>query len=323
MGLETATFVDDFVTTNPPGTDKKSQGDDHLRLIKAVLRATFARAGKAFRFPRAISKVADYVVVASDDNTIFSVDTTAGTVTLTLPTLAASDDGWKIDVIKTNTGTNPVFLVPPSGTINGFTKVRRTMEYMKTIIVWNGSNFYATRPNGGCIGEARTFYGSALPNDCLWADGTTFSAANYVELNTAFGGNNKPDVQGRVQIGRGNMSGVDAGRITVAGGNFDATALGGTGGAQNHTLTNGEIPPHTHAVTDPGHSHNVTAQTDATQSMGTGGFGAPNTVDKVYTTTSNTTGISIQSAGGATPPGGGAHSILPPSIVANVGIVAE
>lgn len=42
MGLETATYIADLVTTNPASTDPKSQGDDHLRLLKTVLQATFA-----------------------------------------------------------------------------------------------------------------------------------------------------------------------------------------------------------------------------------------------------------------------------------------
>lgn len=41
MSLETAGFIKDLVPTNPEGTDPKSQGDDHLRMIKAVLKAQF------------------------------------------------------------------------------------------------------------------------------------------------------------------------------------------------------------------------------------------------------------------------------------------
>lgn len=42
MPLESATFVNDLVTSNPAGaSDPKSQGDDHLRLIKSVLKNSF------------------------------------------------------------------------------------------------------------------------------------------------------------------------------------------------------------------------------------------------------------------------------------------
>ena len=42
MGLESATYIDDLVTTNPIGTDDRSTADDHLRLIKAVLKNSFS-----------------------------------------------------------------------------------------------------------------------------------------------------------------------------------------------------------------------------------------------------------------------------------------
>lgn len=42
MSLETASYINDLVPTNPEGTDPKSQGDDHIRLIKQVLKTTFA-----------------------------------------------------------------------------------------------------------------------------------------------------------------------------------------------------------------------------------------------------------------------------------------
>lgn len=41
MGLETGTYIDSLVATNPLGTDSKKQGDDHIRLIKSTLLATF------------------------------------------------------------------------------------------------------------------------------------------------------------------------------------------------------------------------------------------------------------------------------------------
>jgi hypothetical protein len=42
MALETGTTVDSLVSTNPANTDPVGQADDHLRLIKAVLKTTFA-----------------------------------------------------------------------------------------------------------------------------------------------------------------------------------------------------------------------------------------------------------------------------------------
>lgn len=41
MPLETATYIDGLVTTNPAASDAISTADDHLRLIKSTIKATF------------------------------------------------------------------------------------------------------------------------------------------------------------------------------------------------------------------------------------------------------------------------------------------
>lgn len=41
MGLETSTYIDGLVTTNPTATDVMSKGDDHIRLIKATIKSSF------------------------------------------------------------------------------------------------------------------------------------------------------------------------------------------------------------------------------------------------------------------------------------------
>lgn len=41
MGLESATYIQQLVATYPLSSDPRSQGDDHLRLIKSVLKYTF------------------------------------------------------------------------------------------------------------------------------------------------------------------------------------------------------------------------------------------------------------------------------------------
>ena len=48
MGLETAEFIDGLVDTNPIGAlDPKSQGDDHLRLLKSTIQNTFPNLTEA------------------------------------------------------------------------------------------------------------------------------------------------------------------------------------------------------------------------------------------------------------------------------------
>jgi hypothetical protein len=45
MGLETGSTIASFITSNPTSSDPVNQGDDHLRLIKSVLKAQFPGAG--------------------------------------------------------------------------------------------------------------------------------------------------------------------------------------------------------------------------------------------------------------------------------------
>jgi microcystin-dependent protein len=53
---------------------------------------------------------------------------------------------------------------------------------------------------------------------------------------------NIPNRRGVVLAGRDNMGGVTQGNITIAGGNFPATELGASGGSQNETITQAQLP---------------------------------------------------------------------------------
>ena len=41
MALETATYIDGLVVSNPAATDGLAQADDHMRLIKSTIKSTF------------------------------------------------------------------------------------------------------------------------------------------------------------------------------------------------------------------------------------------------------------------------------------------
>src|SRR5512144_2167585 len=99
MGLETGTYIADLVPTNPLATDLESQGDDHLRLLKSVLQATFPGANRACPIKTSVTKSADYVVLSTDQNKTI-VCTPSAAMTLTMPTLTSADYGWEITVLK-------------------------------------------------------------------------------------------------------------------------------------------------------------------------------------------------------------------------------
>jgi hypothetical protein len=47
MSIESAAFISGLVIANPPGTDAISEGDNHIRLIKTVLKATLPNGYQA------------------------------------------------------------------------------------------------------------------------------------------------------------------------------------------------------------------------------------------------------------------------------------
>lgn len=97
MGLEAGTYISDLVSTNPVGaTDQKAQGDDHIRLIKATLLATFPNITGAVTLTH--GNIND-AALKSANNTLTGINTlSAANVRLSLvETDAAADQGaWLI-----------------------------------------------------------------------------------------------------------------------------------------------------------------------------------------------------------------------------------
>lgn len=117
MGLETGTYIDDLVATNPLGSDDKSQGDNHLRLIKSVLQATFPSADRAITLTQKAewsdvvsSEASSRVLVTADLGKILLGDTTGGAVTLTLPDPSVVLTGWGGILKRKIAGTNALTL---------------------------------------------------------------------------------------------------------------------------------------------------------------------------------------------------------------------
>jgi microcystin-dependent protein len=168
-------------------------------------------------------------------------------------------------------------------------------------------------------GASMDFRGTSAPTGWLLEDGSAVSRTTYATLfaviGTSYGvGNgtttfNVPDSRGRVNIGSGTGAGLSA-RTVVQ-----------TGGEETHTLLTGEMPLHTHSVTDPQHTHAGTYPKDINALSGTGGYGISGVrgidskAENAYVTPqgipSASTGITIQNAGFD-----GAHNNMQPFLVA-------
>jgi hypothetical protein len=142
MSLEAGSFVSDLNQSNPPGTDKKKQGDDHLRLIKAVLRGTFPNGDRAQYFPRGLASSSNQSPAATDMEKNYIIDATGGARTVTLPTLVAGNDGWAVRVAKSDSSANTVTII---GTINGGTNFVLTRQWEGAFVLWTGAAWVALR----------------------------------------------------------------------------------------------------------------------------------------------------------------------------------
>jgi microcystin-dependent protein len=89
------------------------------------------------------------------------------------------------------------------------------------------------------VGSISAYAGATAPTGWLLCDGTT-STSSYPQL-AALVGATTPDLKGRTLIGVGTGAGLTA------------RALGDRGGAETHTLTEQQIPSHTHIQNAHGH----------------------------------------------------------------------
>jgi hypothetical protein len=143
MGLEAGTFVNDLVSANPVGTEPKSQGDDHLRLIKTVLRNTLIGATRAFHFPAApAAKSGAYTILLTDQNSFIRGDVTGGGFTMTLPQGALIFDGYEVTVAKSDSSSNNL-TVDGNGseTINGAANRVLDAQFVSETYRWEGSEW--------------------------------------------------------------------------------------------------------------------------------------------------------------------------------------
>lgn len=187
-------------------------------------------------------------------------------------------------------------------------KSKRTNAIFGSVKVYKSSVDSWTYLSTPEIGDIKQSVHSSAHNGWLKCDGTAVSRTTYADLfaiiSTNFGsGNgtttfNLPDARGRV-LG-----------TTGAGSGLTSRSLGASVGAETHTLTVGEMPVHSHGVTDPGHTHSYTNNTnDQNTDNAFASETAADQADLTATTASSTTGITINNAGG-----GGAHNNMQPTL---------
>lgn len=143
MGLETGNFIDALNVANPGNLDEKARGDDHLRLIKSVLKNSFPNLASALNSPNVMA--ASGGVGASDN---YKVIVATAAITITLADVAGLGSAWRIlvyaggnSVTVETTGTN---------TINGAESITLAPGGIADIISL-GDSFLAILPSFSSI----------------------------------------------------------------------------------------------------------------------------------------------------------------------------
>lgn len=180
------------------------------------------------------------------------------------------------------------------------------------------------------IGAVIDWWGATPPTGYLLCYGQEVSRSTYAALFAVIGtsagaGNgsttfNVPDYRGRVGAGKDDAGGTAAGRLTTAGAGFDGTTLGASGGAQNVTLTEAQMPAHTHAfsaTTSSGGAHTHTVGVSDNAEPGGGSGGGTHLTGGTLTTSSNGAHTHTVSGTAASAGGGEAHRNVQPTIVCN------
>lgn len=304
MPLETATYINQLNSANPAHSDLLSQDDSHARLIKATLLATFPNftaapltsTQAAIDAGTAIDTAG--VAVLADAGAHFKTNTTDGVTNPAageVDVVAANVARLKVTATAVTAPSGTAFVgagtMPIGGSMPWFTDTLPDVTAYGTYAWLNGQAISRTGANAAIFALLGTVYGAG--------DGTTTF--------------NLPDTRDNVLVGKGTMGATSAiGRITQ----YATNALGTLFGECLHLLGLTEVPAHSHTLHETAHTHNVPGYVMSSLSGsyvgGGGGNIGPSGTSLNEATTSATTGITMDPAGG-----GATHNNVQPSLVCN------
>ena len=211
MALETASFIDGLNSSNPAATDALAQADDHLRLIKAAIKATFPNITGAVTLTQAqINALADTVPAPAGTKMLFKQ--------------SSAPTGWVKDTTDDNAAIRVVSGSVSSGGSNGFS------NSFNTDFTISGT----TGGSGTLSTSASTTGSTTLSVSQIPSHTHDITEAFTKEDNNHSPGSERPLRENSVNLGN----------YTVT-----TTSTGG-GGGHTHSIPSLDIPTHTHSFSD-------------------------------------------------------------------------
>lgn len=107
MPIEAATFISTLNASNPPSTDLLAEGDDHLRLLKSVLLASFPNIAGAM--------TASHTVLNAIDGRATSLETSVGLLDNGASVVPVSGVLEQAQPVNAQTGLNYTYLLTDRG----------------------------------------------------------------------------------------------------------------------------------------------------------------------------------------------------------------
>lgn len=235
MALETGTYINSLVSTNPVATDGLSQADDHLRLIKSTIKATFPNLTGA--------------VTPTQDN-INNGMVPVGTIVLWSGAVSAIPTGWNLcDGTNGTPDLTGLFVRHADADAAGTFNVGATGGAATDAITTssNGAHTHTALAGGDHS------HGGATATHALTID--EMPAHTHNVYTNALGGNSSNQAGGVPTGDQGGNPGTQDALNTS-----EAAASTGGGSAHSHNIASSGT--HTHTTDSQGaHTHTATVDT--------------------------------------------------------------
>lgn len=299
MPLETATYVSQLVSSNPAGSDPSSQGDDHIRLIKASLKATFPNFTAA-ALSSTQAQLDAMVGMLVGNNFTIPAGASPGIGASLFMTGQGANPGW---VMHNSTGT--LMFLKNSGGLTPLATLGADGNFT-AVGTLKGTNVFAGNTQVMPVGGIILWNGSAgsIPTGWHLCDGTAGT----------------PDLRDRFVVGAGASYSPwsQGGANTVTLGTWELPTHYHTGntagtGAHNHNGTTAPSGAHNHTYSAYGHAATTDGLGDG--ASGRVGFYADTTStvgDHTHGFTTDTQGTHSHGFTTDNAGSGGAHENRPP-----------